>query len=202
MSKFTSTHDGRKTLSIDGTGALPSVDYNVAENICSFIETNVMQQGKIIDFGAGKGYFQKYCEDNTLFKVWSIEGCSDVEFVANKDNQLIKNLGLPLEEEYRDSFDLVVSFECIEHIHKSEQRVFWENLFLCAPKALVTIHTENEEHDEHCFIRRYDWWENFFKESGYGFNILGTAHQPWSVWPEANCSLAVLLWKPEAVVYE
>jgi 2-polyprenyl-3-methyl-5-hydroxy-6-metoxy-1,4-benzoquinol methylase len=190
---YTSTHEGNKTLSIDGSGNLPSVDYRVAENICNFIEKNIIKEGKVIDFGSGVGYFQKFCEDNNKFEVWSVEGYSGINFVANKDRWLVKNLGVPLEKEYENQFNLVVSFECIEHIHQAEQETFWKNLFLCSNKALVTIHTENEEHDEHCFIRKLNWWKQFFTKNNWKFQILGTPESPWQVWPEANCSIAVLL---------
>jgi len=188
-----SNWDGSKTLSIDGTGSLASVDCKVAQNLHKFIVDNIITEGAIIDFGAGQGYFQKYFEENTNFDVWSIEGYSGLDFKANKDKWLLSNLGTKLTQEYHKKFDLVVSFECIEHIHKTEQEVFWENVFLCSNKALIGIHTENEEHDAHCFIRNTDWWVNFFESKGYKYKILGHSKDYWPVWPEAQCSLFAYL---------
>jgi cyclopropane fatty-acyl-phospholipid synthase-like methyltransferase len=195
MSEFKSTHDGSKTISIDGTGQLPSVDQEVAKRICNFIKKNIVEEGRIIDFGAGVGHFQKFCEDNEQFDVWSIEGYSNINFVADRKKWLVKDLGTPLEKQFKNKFDLVVSFECIEHVHETQQEQFWENVFLCANKALVSIHTENEEHDEHCFIRKPHWWQKHFEKKGYNFTILGTPSSPWDVWERADCSMTVLLEK-------
>ena len=193
MNKFINTHDGKKTLSIDGTGNLASVDMEVAANICSFIKTGIMTSGTIVDFGSGQGFFQKYCEESSTYEVYSVEGYSGINFQASKDRWIVKDLGSKFEKDYEKKFDLVVSFECIEHIHESEQEVFWDNVFLCSDSALVTIHTENEQHDEHCFIRKPEWWFSFFREKGYNFKVLGTPDKPWSAWPQADCSIAVFL---------
>jgi hypothetical protein len=192
---LSSDWNGQKTLSIDGTGNLASVDLNVARNIVVYIYENLMKEGTIIDFGSGMGLFQKFCEENTKFKVWSVEGYSDINFQANRDNWLIKNLGLPFEKSFENKFDLVTSFECIEHIHSSEQETFWNNVFLCSNQALVSIHTENGEGPDHCFVRKQDWWENYFNSKGYEYKVLGSPSNPWPFWPQADCSIVVYLKK-------
>ena len=75
-------HDGTKNRSIDGTGWLPSVDARVAKILKHFIATEYPTVRKIVDVGAGQGYFQAEFDDVGEFEVLSIEGSSDVNFVA------------------------------------------------------------------------------------------------------------------------
>ena len=180
-------HDGSKNRSIDGTGWLPSVDARVAKILKHFIATEYPTVRKIVDVGAGQGYFQAEFDDVGEFEVLSIEGSSDVNFVANPEYRFQEDFCADLPKYFENYFDLLVSFECIEHIHSDDQERFWNNVKKVTRKALVGIHAANGEHEEHCFIRKQDYWDSYFSKKMMNFELL--AAYDWQVWPEANCSL-------------
>lgn len=189
MKKFSNNWNGKKNLSIDGTGIKASVNQEEALSILKYINENYKNLTTILDLGAGMGRFQKTIEENSKYLVWSMEGYSNMPFEANKERLIISDATIPFTEEYKKAFDLVTSFECIEHIHSTGQEVFWDNVFYASDNALVGIHCANEEHAEHCFIRNKEWWCNFFEIKGIKYELLGEPNQLWSVWKKADCSL-------------
>ena len=187
--KFNSNWNGEKTLSIDGTGVLPSVTNEEATKIYNYILKEYGEIKSILDIGAGRGLLQKTIEEISDCKVWSIEGYGSMPFEANKERLIVADATIPFTNEYEKAFDLVTSFECIEHIHQSGQEAFWKNVFYASNNALVGIHVLNGEGPEHCFIRNKEWWFNFFESNGIQFKLLGEPTNVWSVWPKADCSL-------------
>jgi hypothetical protein len=149
----------------------------------------------IYRFGAGRGLLQKTFDENSDYDVWSLEGFSEMPFEANRDKWIISDMTIPLTPEYKKSFDLVTSFECIEHIHKDGQEVFWDNMFYSSDRALVGIHVSGGEHENHCFIRNKEWWTNYFESKKIDWELLGEPSNLWSVWPKADCSLFFKLHK-------
>ena len=184
---YTPNHNGTHNESIDGTGKLPSVDERVASNLKTFIVNEYPNVKKIVDVGAGQGYFQAAFDNMNEFEVMSIEGSVNVNFVANPEYRLQEDFCTNLPTDLENYFDLLVSFECIEHIHPNHQDQFWQNVKKISNKALVGIHAANEEHAEHCFIRKQDYWDEYFIKIGMTFELLGA--YDWAVWPEADCSL-------------
>jgi hypothetical protein len=189
MNKFESNWTGERNLSIDGTGVLPSVDEKVALHILNYIKQNYNDVNKILDIGAGRGFFQKTVEENSNILVWSIEGYGQMPFEANKERLIVSDATIPFTKEYKKEFDLVTSFECIEHIHSTGQENFWKNVFYASDKALVGIHCLNQEDEQHCFIRNKEWWCNFFEENSINYELIGEPNNLWDMWPQANCSL-------------
>ena len=189
MNKFPGNWNGKTNSSIDGTGVLESVNEEIAERILRYIQVEFPGTKTILDVGAGQGLFQKRVEELSDCLVYSIEGCSDVPFRANQDRLIISDATIPFTEEYYKKFDLVTSFECIEHVPLQLQDSFWKNVFYSSNKALVGIHCLNEEDERHCLIRGLDWWVNFFDEKKINHELLGSPNNHWSVWPESYCSL-------------
>jgi len=195
MKKFTNNWSGEKTNSIDGTGELASVGKEEALNILDYIQKEFNDIKSILDIGAGRGLLQKNIEENSDCLVWSIEGYGEMPFEANKDRLIVSDATIPFTEDYKKSFDLVTSFECIEHIHASGQEAFWDNIFYASNHALVGIHILGGEHDNHCFIRDKAWWCNYFDSKSIKYELLGEPTNLWSVWPKADCSLFFKLTK-------
>lgn len=161
---LTNTHDGFSNECIDGTGAEPSVNSDVAKKITQWIEEKIITEGKIIDFGAGVGLFQDYNDRENKFDVYSIEGFKNIPFIANKEKWIIKDCGEEFEEVFNKKFDMVISFEMIEHIIEAKQETMFNNMKLCADRILFSIHTQNQQDDKHCFIRDQYWWRNRLKD--------------------------------------
>ena len=195
MKKFKNNWGGGKTSSIDGTGELPSVDTEVSLRLLEYIKNEFGGVKTILDVGAGRGLLQKTFDENSDYDVWSLEGFSEMPFEANRDKWIISDMTIPLTPEYKKYFDLVTSFECIEHIHKDGQEVFWDNIFHSSDRALVGIHVSGGEHENHCFIRNKEWWVNYFESKKIDWVLLGEPANLWSVWPKANCSLFFKLHK-------
>lgn len=198
--KFTPNHSGEHNASIDGTGVLASTTSEIASNILNFFNKNETFKDvvSILDVGAGQGYFQKIFEECSTRKydVWSIEGSNQVPFVANSDRRICCDFTKNLTEEYNKAFDMVVSFECIEHVPEDLQYKFWENVFYCSDRALVGIHCLNQTDHLHCFIKSDSWWLNFFKEQDIEVeDVYSTPNNPWKGVSPHECSLICLLRK-------
>jgi hypothetical protein len=194
---FSDNWGGAHTVNIDGSGKLASVDPETAENILQFIKGNIIDVKRVLDIGAGQGILQSVFDRDGAYETWSMEGSSEVPFQADRARRISADATIPFTDEYDKAFDLVVSFECIEHIREDYQNAFWNNVFFCASRALVSIHCLNGEHANHCHIRNEEWWTKYFEDSGISYEILGRPESPWEVWPRANCSLIFLLEKRE-----
>lgn len=188
ISNYPRKHSGANTRSIDGTGEVPSVDVDVAQKIKDFVIEKYPNVKKILDVGAGQGYLQAEFEKGD-FEVVSIEGSENVPFVANPDYRLQVDFCAELPSEFEKHFDLVVSFECIEHVCAGEQESFWDNIKKVSNKALVGIHAANGEGGPsgHVFIRHQEYWDSFFDNIAMNHTLLGA--YDWNVWPTADCSL-------------
>lgn len=196
--KFTSNHDGSRNSSIDGTGILASVTPEVATNMLNFLKNNEKFKNTytILDVGAGQGYFQKCFEDSGLYEVWSVEGSSEVPFSANLDRRITADFTKDLSKEFANAFDLVVSFECIEHVPEDLQKKFWDNVFKCSDRALVGIHCSNEEDEKHCFIRPTWWWKSYFIKNNIILEeVYSTPGNCWESVAPWECSFICLLKK-------
>jgi 2-polyprenyl-3-methyl-5-hydroxy-6-metoxy-1,4-benzoquinol methylase len=166
----------------------------VAKKIKKFIINKYPNAKKIVDVGAGQGYFQAEFDGDEQFEVLSIEGSKNVPFVANPEYRFQEDFCTELPKEFENYFDLLVSFECIEHIHQDNQEHFWDNVKRISNKALVGIHAANGEHSEHCFIRNQKYWDDYFLKKEISAELLGAYN--WEVWPQADCSLFYSLeWK-------
>jgi len=195
MNKFKDNWDGTHTRNIDGSGYEVSVNITTAKKILDFIKNEYKDVKIILDIGAGEGHLQKVFDEDGQYEVWSVEGSSEISFKADQTKRLLSDATIPFTEEFKDTFDLVTSFECAEHIHGEDQDNFWNNIFFCSKKALVTIHCMNEESDHHCFIRGEKYWCNYFKSKGIEYKIIGKPSKIWDVWPEAQFSLTFMLEK-------
>ena len=187
VKNYVPKHDGSSTLSIDGTGVKASVQESIAKRLKEFIIREYPQVRSIVDVGAGQGYLQAAFEPEG-FEFLSIEGSKKVGFEANKDYRLQEDFSVDLPDSLTKRFDLLVSFECIEHVHQTEQQNFWNNVKKVSSRALVGIHAANEEHAEHCFIRGPEYWNQFFSEQGFQYELL-SSYGGWEPVPEWECSL-------------
>ena len=208
MSKYSSNHDGTHTASIDGSGAMASVSEHVAEGLLRFfldMRRIFKDTTKILDVGAGMGYLQKVFEECTKkhYDVYSVEGYGQLEFVDNPEKRIIADFTKPLSSEYHKDFDLVISFECVEHVPENMQSKFWENIFYCSDLALVGIHVMGHENTAHCCIRSPKWWSTFFEEKNIKIKkIYSTPGVPWTdkagnVVTPWECSVIYLLEKKQ-----
>uniref|UniRef100_A0A6C0JX39 Methyltransferase domain-containing protein n=1 Tax=viral metagenome TaxID=1070528 RepID=A0A6C0JX39_9ZZZZ len=167
--KYYST--GKKNLSIDGTGILPSVDTPAGTRILNYIKKFYFPDTSIniLDVGAGVGHLTKASDSFNTINCYSFEGCSDLvpHVVCDKTKFAI----VDLTETFTDKllykqFDLTTSFEVLEHVHRSHQDTFWKNLAFFSNKHLCSIHVANEEHDEHCTIQPLNVWLDYLKDKG------------------------------------
>lgn len=197
INNFSSNCDGTKNKNVDGTGILASVDLEIGKRIINFIKENYQDVKKILDVGAGQGFLQKAAEEEGSLKVWSMEGSNEVPFVANEEHHIIGDMTKPLGKEYNNAFDLITSFECIEHICLEDQDKFWNNVFTCAKQAFVSIHCLNEESHAHCLIRDKNWWINYFTEKNIINVLIGDPDTRWNVTPSWDCSVFFYLRKKD-----
>tara|TARA_Y100000310_G_scaffold339903_1_gene434044 strand:+ start:470 stop:1117 length:648 start_codon:yes stop_codon:yes gene_type:complete len=190
---FSGNWDGTETPDIDGSGVTPSVTLEIADRIKTYIhETYGSTVKTIIDVGGGVGYLQSVLEKDSMYDAWTIEGFKgeNMPFFAESSRLITADMTKPFSKDFENSFDLVTSFECIEHVTKEHQKKFWDNVFYFSNKALVGIHCCNEENNNHRFIRSADWWINFFIENDIEYTVLGKPvehksceqSEPYSSW--------------------
>ena len=204
LENYQPKHTGCNTLSIDGTGRQTSVDTIVSPGLKSYILEQWPQARKFIDVGSGQGYLQKEFEKTEGITMMSVEGSKNVPFVANPKHRLQEDFCTDLPEIFTDYFDVLTSFECIEHIHPTEQDKFWSNVKKVTNKALVGIHVKNQTDHDHCFIKGEEYWSSYFSQIGMTWTLLSTELPPetlntgvfdgtngyhWEDYPQATCSL-------------
>ena len=163
---------GQRNLSVDGTGILPSVDVSNSSKIKDYIKEHVLPGQSpitILDVGAGVGHFQKGCEGDPAVDAYSFEGCGDLakHIVCDPSRFAIVDLSVPFtDERLYKAFDVSTSFEVLEHVHRTHQDTFWNNLKFLSRRHLCGIHVANQEHDEHCTIQNLETWCNYLKDTG------------------------------------
>jgi hypothetical protein len=194
---------GLRNQSVDGTGILPSVNDTNNWLIKDFIKKTFSSQFtsqtqmKLLDVGAGVGFFQKGTEDDPEVLGFSFEGCSDLinHVVCDKSRYAIVDLSIPFSDERLfKAFDISTSFEVLEHVHRSHQDAFWNNLRFLSKRHFCSIHVANQEDEQHCTIQSLDTWIEYLKSKG-----TVTVHGGFPISPDLSqetfrCETNTLMW--------
>jgi hypothetical protein len=64
-------------------------------------------------------------------------------------------------------FDLVVSFEVVEHVEREAQAAFWASMLRAAPIVFGSIHTGGPITEYHRTILSSSEWQDWFHAQGY-----------------------------------
>jgi SAM-dependent methyltransferase len=134
----------------------------------------------ILDIGCGDGTFLKRCKQN------GIEHCVGTDIITVdlgivKPVNGVRYFNIPASElDFPDrSFDIVTSFECLEHVHIDEvdstlDRMFsLTKEFLCLSIAHRKSGEENSKGENlHLTVQDWEWWAEKLKKRGFIYSIL------------------------------
>lgn len=80
----------------------------------SHIYKNYLKNKKVLEIGAGYGFFLKYLPEKLRFYAVEISKIAALEITKNKRNANVYNLDF-MKSKINDNFDFIVSFDVIEH---------------------------------------------------------------------------------------
>lgn len=173
--KFTSgkeyKDEGSNSLSVDGSGEVPSVNDKNSPHIAKYILDKGYE--RVLDIGAGLGYLQWGAEQVGL-DCYSLEGSARLSphVVCDKSKYCIYDITKGVDTRLCTGFDLTTSFEVIEHIHRDERDAFWDNLEKIACSHIGSIHVTGGEHALHKTVELPAKWMDYFNKRGYLYRIL------------------------------
>jgi SAM-dependent methyltransferase/5'(3')-deoxyribonucleotidase len=133
----------------------------------------------VIDIGCGDGSFINKCADNSFEKCTATDLIT-VDLNLVKKNKSVRYLNTPASElDLNETFDLVTSFECLEHVHLDEVDATLDKMFSLADKylCLSIAHKESGEKTEdgrnlHLTVKDWKWWSEKLSERGEIFQVL------------------------------
>lgn len=162
---------GENSKSVDGSGHLPSVNNLNAPNIVEYITKLGFKT--VIDIGAGLGYLQ-WAADKVGANFYSFEGSSKLlnDVVCDKSKYCVYDVTYGVDSLLHNCCDLTTSFEVIEHIHRDDQKAYWDSIEKLARWHLCSIHVTGQEDKLHKTIQSPIKWLKFFNDRGYRYQIL------------------------------
>lgn len=207
--------NGKRNRSVDGSGWHPSVTPEVAKKIVAYAKTFFDGPFLHLDIGTGLGYLPIEFRKSGI-ESYAVEGAADLltpktdydpvtgihePMGPHPGTQLDRNYLLLADfskklvgnEKLKKLFDLSTSFEVIEHVHRKDQRQFWENLCETSKNHLCAIHVKNEEHELHCTIASPEVWEKNFDALGIRWKRL----EDFPLRTEWDCSVFYFLEFPD-----
>lgn len=96
---------------------------------------------------------------------WVIDGSDwgwERGLKIGKERYAVWNMGVSLRDKLpKHAFDLVVSFEFMEHVLPSYIDEVMLNLQWLAPVYVCSLHTGGPEAESHYLVRSLDWWKEY-----------------------------------------
>jgi hypothetical protein len=84
-----------------------------------------------------------------------------------KERYAVWNMSEPLMDKLpRHSFELVTSFEFMEHVLPDAIDKVMENIRWLAPVYICSLHTGGLEAESHYLVRNLDWWKEYLGKMG------------------------------------
>jgi|SRR5215831_1031745 len=169
---------GAGTVSIDGSGIVPSVNELEAQQLLRFIHTqfSCIAPLRLVDIGAGIGRLQAEADLDATFEARSVEGAMNAwtaRACVTEHLALCDIARAPLRPEWTKQFHLSTSFEFFEHVHRDDLDRAIANIATLSDYHLCSVHCGNEEHSVHCTIRPPTDWQDHFERVGAQVTLLG-----------------------------
>jgi len=133
----------------------------------------------IIDIGCGNGSFINKCANTSFTK------CTAVDIITVELGEVIPNDSVNYintaasEIELDEKFDLVTSFECLEHVIEAEVDNTLDKIFSLSDKyvCLSIAHKDSGEFTEdgfnlHSTVKDWKWWKDKLTKRGYIVEVL------------------------------
>jgi len=131
------------------------------------IVCSLVQPSSVVDVGCGSGSWLSVFLDNGVKRVLGLDGpyVDPSWLVISKDDFRSVNVGKAFDIEER--FDLALSLEVAEHLHRTAAEEFIESLVKLAPVVLFSAAVPRQGGTHHVNEQWPDFWMNLFKKRRY-----------------------------------
>ncbi|HEV7330127.1 MAG TPA: methyltransferase domain-containing protein [Flavisolibacter sp.] len=128
----------------------------------------------VLDVGCGTGISLEYFLQKNIDGVGIENSKLAISRSSVKDKIIRHNLNKPLN--LKRKFDLVWSFEVIEHIHPHFESIFLNTLVLHSDRIIISAAMPNQGGHGHFNEQLPEYWIQKFSNLGYGLNNVVTEH--------------------------
>jgi cyclopropane fatty-acyl-phospholipid synthase-like methyltransferase len=157
-------------------------------NLCSMVQ--FFQPKIVFEFSSGLGNLKNECEKRGINIISSETSSYAIHNSISKQNLVqigeIPKCSLPF---VNAAFDLVISFEVMEHVKEEyTEDVIKELNRICSGYALLTINTFDPNQPGHINMHNRKWWLEKFEKTGFQHDdkkwaeINATKYLQWDVY--------------------
>ena len=135
------------------------------------IINSLFKPKSVVDFGCGLGTWLKVFKDSGINKVLGLDGdwIDTTKFETSViDN--FKEVDLEKEIKLKEKFDLAISLEVAEHLHKESANIFIQNLINASDIIIFSAAVPMQGGQNHINEQPLSYWIKLFSEYGYKFN--------------------------------
>ncbi len=135
------------------------------------IINSLLQPKSVVDFGCGLGTWLKVFKDSGIDNLLGLDGdwIDRSKFEASVIGSF-KEVDLEKEIKLEKKYDLAISLEVAEHLHKDSASIFVKNLINASDIVVFSAAVPMQGGQNHINEQPLTYWINLFNEYGYKFN--------------------------------
>ena len=135
------------------------------------IINSLLEPKSVVDFGCGLGTWLKVFKDSGIDNLLGLDGdwIDRSKFEASVIGSF-KEVDLEKEIKLEKKYDLAISLEVAEHLHKDSASIFVENLINASDIVVFSAAVPMQGGQNHINEQPLTYWINLFNEYGYKFN--------------------------------
>ena len=135
------------------------------------IINSLLEPKSVVDFGCGLGTWLKVFKDSGIDNLLGLDGdwIDRSKFEASVIGSF-KEVDLEKEIKLEKKYDLAISLEVAEHLHKNSASIFVENLINASDIVVFSAAVPMQGGQNHINEQPLTYWINLFNEYGYKFN--------------------------------
>ncbi len=143
------------------------ISFRSAKRFVDYL-TRLYQPSSVIDVGCGRGYWLKAFKENGADKVVGLDGDWNSQEMMVDQSISFKEIDLNrLSLKINFIFDLAISLEVAEHLHKSSARAFVKYLTQLSDVVMFSAAYLGQGGVNHINERPHTYWAKLFKSYGY-----------------------------------
>ena len=132
--------------------------------------TSLLKPKSIVDFGCGLGSWLRVFKDSGIDKILGLDGdWVDRTKIETSVIDNFKEVDLEKEIKLKEKFDLAISLEVAEHLHKESADIFIENLTNASDIIVFSAAVPMQGGQNHINEQPLTYWVNLFDKYNYKF---------------------------------
>ena len=132
--------------------------------------TSLLKPKSIVDFGCGLGSWLRVFKDSGIDKILGLDGnWVDRSKLETSVVSNFKEVDLEKEIKLKEKFDLAISLEVAEHLHKESADIFIENLTNASDIIVFSAAVPMQGGQNHINEQPLTYWVNLFDKYNYKF---------------------------------